>query len=190
MTHEYFMTTERLGFSKWLETDLPLARSLWGDKEVTKYISLNGYTDEMIIKRFNAEREIQEKFGVQYWPIFTLKDNKFIGVAGLKPYDFEPGDLVDGVYMLGYHLMKDAWGNGYATEASKCVVKYAIETLKAVNVVAGHNPNNSASGKVLLKCGFIKKYDLFFPPTGLNHPLYYFIDDDRKLFNLKNIPKI
>jgi len=33
---DYFLTTARLGFRCWAPGDLPLARTLWGDPQVTK----------------------------------------------------------------------------------------------------------------------------------------------------------
>ena len=39
---EYFLKSERLGFSVWTEDDLDLARSLWGSPDVTKFICATG----------------------------------------------------------------------------------------------------------------------------------------------------
>ncbi|OHT14618.1 N-acetyltransferase GCN5 [Tritrichomonas foetus] len=178
---QYFWKSKRLGFSKWLDTDFHLAKSLWGDRDVTKYISLNGYTDQMIVDRFNSELDHQKKYGLAYWPLFTLEDNKFVGVTGLRAFDYEPGDIVDGVYMLGYHLMKDAWGKGYATEATKACIKYAFEKLNALNLYSGHHPRNLASGQVLKKSGFLWKKDALIPCTGVHHPMYYYKPDERML---------
>ncbi|OHT16245.1 N-acetyltransferase GCN5 [Tritrichomonas foetus] len=186
---EYFWKSERIGFSKWRETDLDLAKSLWGDKEVSKYVFISEPTEQMIIDRFHSELENQAKYGVAYWPIFTLCDNEFIGVTGLKAYSFEPGDTLEGCYMLGYHLMKNAWGKGYATEAAKACVKYAFENLNASNIFAGHHPHNEASGKVLLKSGFYLKMSIFFPFTKMNHPIYYYKKDDRCLVKWMEDPE-
>ncbi|OHS94806.1 N-acetyltransferase [Tritrichomonas foetus] len=166
-----------------MEGDLELARSLWSDKEVSKYISHGGFTDQMIIEKFNTELEHQKTHNVAYWPMFQLSDGKFVGVCGLRPFEISESAKkeTDNILMLGYQLMRNMWGNGLATEATKRVAKYAIEDLKLTNVVAVHHPENHASGKVLLKSGFIKKYDIFFPKAGLEIPVYYFLDDERKL---------
>ena len=37
MEKEFFMKTERIGFSQWTVDDLDLAIQLWGEKEVTQY---------------------------------------------------------------------------------------------------------------------------------------------------------
>lgn len=39
---DFFMKTQRIGFSKWESSDLGFALQLWGDNEVTKYICAAG----------------------------------------------------------------------------------------------------------------------------------------------------
>lgn len=82
----YFLETERLGFSKWSIDDLPLASELWGDKEVTLYITASGQFSKSEIKdRLDTEIEILRKHGIQYWPIFEKATDKFVGCCGLRP---------------------------------------------------------------------------------------------------------
>ncbi len=48
---EYFMKTNRIGFSKWTADDLDLASQLWGEKEVTQFICADGkFTQQDIIR--------------------------------------------------------------------------------------------------------------------------------------------
>ena len=167
---EYFLTTERLGFSRWQEDDWDLAFSLWGDPEVTKHISANGTFSEQEIKvRLQKEIKNNELYGVQYWPIFQLQTNEHIGCCGLRPYDLEKG-----IYELGFHLKSQHWGKRYAYEAATAAIRYAFDSVKATNLFAGHNPNNVASKKLLEKLGFRYTHDEFYPPTGLHHPSYQY----------------
>ena len=39
---KWFMETERIGFSKWKNTDIILATRLWGDPQVTRFICAAG----------------------------------------------------------------------------------------------------------------------------------------------------
>ena len=53
---EYFLKTERLGFSKWTANDTELAFGLWGDPEVTKLICASGaFTDQEVRDRLATE---------------------------------------------------------------------------------------------------------------------------------------
>ena len=75
-------------------------------------------------------------------------------------------------YEIGFHLRPAYWRQGYAAECARAVIDYAFSTLEAKKLFAGHNPNNTASAKVLGKLGFAYIGDEFYAPTGLNHPSY------------------
>lgn len=167
--HNYFMETERLGFSNWRSDDHKLAIALWGDSLVTKYISGTGvFTKQQIAERLYSEIEQQEKHGIQYWPVFDKLLDAFIGCCGLRPYDTNKA-----IYELGFHLKSDYWGKGYGIEAASAAINYAYTALKANGLFAGHNPQNEASAKMLEKLGFAYSHDEFYSPTGLNHPSYF-----------------
>jgi len=54
---------------------------------------------------------------------------------------------------LGYHLIPEAQGNGYATEAGRLVVKYGFEELALYRIEAFTGIENKASMNVLRKLG-------------------------------------
>jgi ribosomal-protein-alanine N-acetyltransferase len=165
---EYFLITDRLGFSEWKEEDIDLARSLWGDENVTKYICATGkFTEPDIMNRLQSEIENGKRYGVQYWPIFDLKTEDIIGCCGLRPYD-----LKGKIYEIGFHLRSLYWGKGLAPEAAKAVIHFAFDSLHASDLFAGHNPNNANSKKVLERLGFLYTGDEYYAPTGLYHPSY------------------
>ena len=163
----YFLTTSRIGFSKWTDKDLHLAQQLWGDPAVTKYICASGvFSQEDIAARLAKEIENDANFGVQYWPIFEQSTGKLIGCCGLRPYK-------DTMYEIGFHLRPEFWRKGFAVEAASAVILYAFRILGADGLFAGHNPNNGASQKVLGKLKFQYIGEEFYPPTGLYHPSYH-----------------
>ncbi|MBD5148576.1 MAG: GNAT family N-acetyltransferase [Oscillibacter sp.] len=145
---------------------LELAKLLWGNPEVTRYICANGiFSMNDIIKRINSEILNESLYQVQYWPVFELETNDLIGCCGLRPYKADQ-------YEIGFHLRPEFWGQGYAAEAASAVIEYAFTVLKAKKLFAGHNPNNKKSQKLLNKLGFIYIGDEFYEPTGLYHPSY------------------
>lgn len=74
MEREFFLKTKRIGFSKWTQNDIDLARGLWGNPDVTKYICANGtYGEDDIINRLSTEIHNESVYQVQYWPIFELE---------------------------------------------------------------------------------------------------------------------
>lgn len=165
---EFFLSTERIGFSIWTEDDIKDATDLWSDAEVTKYISQNGkMSNKEIRDRLNKEIETFKKWNVQYWPIYLIESCDNIGCCGLRPYDLEKN-----IYELGIHLKKKHWGKGLANEACRAVVNYAFQTLDVEALFSGHNPDNKASSGLLKKLGFTYTHDEFYKPTGLYHPSY------------------
>lgn len=80
---------------------------------------------------------------------FYLKTaKKVIGSGSIS------GDEQGKIYELGYNLNLNYWGNGYATEASKAMIQWSYDYLHARDFVASHANANTASGKVIKKCGF------------------------------------
>lgn len=166
MKRKFFLKTDRIGFSEWCQNDIELAKLLWGNPEVTKYICTSGeFNDIDIANRLNTEILNKSMYGVQYWPIFELVTTDLIGCCGLRPHKTDE-------YEIGFHLRPEYWGQGYATEAAKAIINYAFSALKAKKLFAGHNPNNTVSQKVLNKLGFYYVGDEFYEPTGLFHPSY------------------
>ncbi len=172
----YFIESARIGFSRWMDSDLPLAQQVWGEKDVTRYICATGsFTEQDVINRLNTEIENQKKYQVQYWPIFDRSTNELVGCCGLRPFYKE-----EDAYEIGFHLRKAFWGRGLAAEAANMVIHYAFSTLHADKLYAGHHPQNTASKKLLLKLGFTYIGDHFYEPTGLNHPSYELFKPDIK----------
>ncbi|HEV2915607.1 MAG TPA: GNAT family N-acetyltransferase [Pyrinomonadaceae bacterium] len=171
---EYFMQTARLGFRRWVEDDLDIALGLWGDPQVTRLIDARGKLSEAQVReRLDREIATDREYGVQYWPIFLLKDEEHVGCCGLRPYD-----LSRRTYALGFHLRTSHWRHGYAHEAARAVIHYAFDTLRARNLFAGHNPANESSRRLLMKLGFQYTHDEYFQPTGQYHPSYLLSADD------------
>lgn len=171
MARDYFLKTEKIGFSRWCQEDIALAETLWGDPQITRYICASGeFTKEDIAKRLSLEISNEAEYHVQYWPVFELATGELIGCCGLRPHGA-------GEYEIGFHLRPKFWGRGYATEAATAVILYAFTTLKAEKLFAGHNPKNVTSQKVLRKLGFVYTGDEFYEPTGLYHPSYALEND-------------
>ena len=166
MERDYFLTTDRTLFSKWEQDDLPLARELWGDPEVTRFICVSGcFTAEEIVDRLSREIVNDAECHVQYWPVFQRETKELVGCCGLRPHGA-------GEYEMGIHLRPKFWGQGYGIETSGAVIRYAFTVLCVETLFAGHNPNNVASRKLLGKLGFSYIGDEFYEPTGLYHPSY------------------
>ncbi|TVY08024.1 GNAT family N-acetyltransferase [Paenibacillus cremeus] len=82
--------------------------------------------------------------------LFLKHTNEYIGEAGVLSYKSNSNRGV-----LGYNLLPDYWGHGYATEITKALVKFSFEEMKMERVEALVADGNESSKKVLEKSGFI-----------------------------------
>lgn len=158
--------TERLLARIWNKDDFAFAEKLWGDPDVMAHLG-GQLSKEQIIARLENEISCFQSRGIQYWPLFTKLRGNFVGCCGLKPWIYNDR----GTHELGFHLAKDAWGHGYAIEASLAAIEFAKKQ-GITYLRAGHHPQNLNSKKVLERLGFQFVETNFFPPTGLMHPSY------------------
>ncbi len=168
VTRGYFMTTSRLGFRFWRMADLDLARGLWGDPRVARWIDARGQlTEAQVAERLAFEIQLQHRHGIQYWPVYRLNGGTHVGCCGLRPHD--PAARI---YELGFHICASSWRKGYAFEAARAVIDHAFGTLHACGLFAGHHPRNKASRRLLAKLRFRFTHNEFYAATGCQHPSY------------------
>ena len=84
---------------------------------------------------------------------------------------------------LGFSIKQEKWGNGYAIEAAKLMLKYAFESLKVDIVGCGHFTYNQRSEKVINKLGFtyeglIRKYKKLFNDEVVDAKWYSMTKDE------------
>ena len=164
---DFFLQSSRLGFRTWHESDFALARALWGDPAVTRFIAVGGLSEQQIRDRLEREIETQRRYGIQYCPIVALATGEHLGCCGLRPHGDNPGTPEFGVHISSRH-----WRQGYAFEAASCAIDHAFRIIGVKALFAGHNPANIASRGLLTRLGFVYTHDEFYEPTGLRHPSY------------------
>lgn len=84
--------------------------------------------------------------GYGLWAIREMGGTELRGTAGLRPLD----DL--GLEIL-YSLAPSAWGKGFATEAARAVVEYALDSLGLPEVLAEIDEGNVASVAIVKRLG-------------------------------------
>ena len=58
---------------------------------------------------------------------------------------------------VGYFLVKEFTGKGYATESAKAIIRYAFEQMKVVRIDLRCAADNAASIRVAERCGFTQE---------------------------------
>ncbi len=110
---------------------------------------VNRYMPYPLHKDIHQAEEWIHSLGDKNEFVFCLKDTGEVVGGGSMSYR-EAFDA----YELGYNLKRKHWGMGYATEASKALIRWAYEELGVHDFMARHANANHASGNVIKKCGF------------------------------------
>ncbi len=85
-----------------------------------------------------------------FMALYKKDTNEYIGEAGIIGYNSNANRCV-----IGYNLLPQFWNQGYATEITNYIVKYAFESLGFERIEALALQLNIASCKVLEKSGFL-----------------------------------
>lgn len=146
------------------EADLDIETKIGTDPDVMKYVGNVEAADE--IAR-NMPKYTRRCAGgcIGVWCVIKRLTMEKLGTAILLPkpieeedtnWDLVVGDeLPDCEIEIGYMLKRSAWGKGYATEATKRLLKFAFEETPLQELVATTDPKNIASQRVLEKCGLV-----------------------------------
>ncbi len=148
-----FMETKRLILRDYSITDLNDYFELKSCDEVWKFSTNHPTTDFEHVKELLNELIVsQSKTGVGFCALIEKSSNQYIGEAGILSIN----NVTDRC-AIGYNLLPAFWNNGYATEISKGLVRYAFECLNLERVEALVMQPNFASCKVLEKAGLLKE---------------------------------
>lgn len=85
----------------------------------------------------------------------TLKDSgQMIGQAGLQLYILPWEPYATAEVELYYKLGRDFWGQGYAEEACRALIRFAFEEMNLLRLVTITHPDNVRSVNLLQRLSF------------------------------------
>ena len=102
---------------------------------------------EFLISRYDSAD------GPFVYPVITNDGFQNIGYVQLCKLELD-----DGAWEIGYHIAKDFTGKGYATEAVKAFLPAMAKKLNIKEIYGICFAENTASVRVLEKCGFTQIY--------------------------------
>ena len=114
MTTRY-IETPRLILRDWQDSDLLPFTEMNADPKVMEYF-VKPLTAEESSAFFLRIRNELADFGYGAYAVERKTDGKFLGFTGLHRIPFE-ADFTPGIE-IAWRLIREAWGNGYATEAA------------------------------------------------------------------------
>jgi ribosomal-protein-alanine N-acetyltransferase len=100
------------------------------------------------------------------WAMVLKDSGEVIGDCGCTLQEVEGRNHVE----IGYHVRRDLWGSGYATEAAQACKDYAFRTLGASRVISMIRPENIRSRRVAEKNGMTCEKIVFW--RDYDHCIY------------------
>lgn len=126
----------------------------------------------------------RESYVAELLPRMTAFDDQPYGFAAayhrsrfIGWFHLRPSVADSAVLELGYRLRRDVWGRGLASEGGRALVRYAFEILDRTTVDACADPRNTASIRVMEKCG-MHRVGTFIHPRIPIEVVRYLIERD------------
>jgi [ribosomal protein S5]-alanine N-acetyltransferase len=138
--------TERLYLREMNVDDAEQAFLLNSDPEVVRHTGDGPFASVEAAREFLAAYRDYKVNGLGRWAVLRKADDVWLGWCGLKRH---PNGDVD----LGYRLLREHWGQGYATEAGRACLELGFTRFSIDTIIGRVALKNVASVRVLEKLG-------------------------------------
>lgn len=139
------LDTARLSLALWTPGDIADLVALDDDPQVVRYV---GATAPRAERQASLEAMIDTPWQRPVLVTRQRQDGAFLGWTFLRPFrDGSPE------WEIGYRLRRDAWGQGFATEACRALMAWGWQQPSIPAIGAVFDPANTASRHVLAKLG-------------------------------------
>ncbi len=146
---EPYLSSQRLYYRPFVDSDLDLLKSLLMRSEVCQFLpGEKAYTALQVEKTLDYFIKTHHPKNQQaIFKVFLKCNDAFIGYAGLQLVkEFNKTEVF-------YAFLPDHWQKGYASEAGREMIRYA-EELDIDELIALADTRNIGSNKVLTNIGF------------------------------------
>ena len=148
-------TSDRLVFREITSEDLSPIHALHSVPEVDEFNTLGIPKNREETKKVmqpDIDDQKEARRSRFCWKILLKENNRFIGLAGmfLSNDRFKTGEFY-------YKFFPEHWGNGYATETARRIIRWGFEEFKLHRIEAGVATDNKISARVLEKAGMLRE---------------------------------
>lgn len=162
MTGDTVFQTERLLLRTWRADDLEPFAAMSADDEVMRYFPMRHDRAETEAHIRLITRNL-EHYGFGWWAVEVPGVFDFAGFTGLFMPRFHAHFTP--CFEIGWRLRRDAWGQGFATEAAEACLDFAFERLGLNEVVSMAVAANRRSRAVMERLGMTRR-----PEDDFGHP--------------------
>lgn len=149
-----YLETERLIIRKFIEEDAKDMYNNWAsDAEVTKFLTWPNHSSVEVSREvINSWINSYENLESYKWAIELKESKSVIGGVSLMDIDNHNENCE-----IGYCLGKSFWNKGIMTEVFLKIIEFAFCDIGVQRITGRHEVDNTASGRVMEKCGL--KYE-------------------------------
>ncbi|MDO2441290.1 GNAT family N-acetyltransferase [Enterobacter nematophilus] len=148
------LETPRLKLEPYNDSHYEGLRVMDSDSGVMRYIT--GGIVKTPEETWEGIRRVQarwDKYNFSWWAIKEKTSGAIVGAACLQHLANVDGAPLE----IGWRLVPEHNGQGYATEAAKAIIDYAVERIGATYLVAVADPENIPSQRVMQRLGMTFK---------------------------------
>ncbi len=162
---ETVLETDRLWLRRMNQDDVETLFVIFGDPITVAHFPVPWTRDEVVagIER-TLKRYRDDGYGL--WMMVVKDTGEAVGDCGLVRQLLPTGPEVE----VGYHLRRDHWGRGYATEAAARCIAYAFSELRIERVISLIRPSNTPSRRVAERNGLRPTFEVIW--HDLPHLVY------------------
>ena len=161
--------TERLLLRDWRASDEAPFAAMNADPEVTRYLRgpMSRADSDELLARIRGH---WQQHGYGLYAVEVKESGAFAGFVGLAIPSFLPEVLP--AVEVGWRLVRDHWGKGYATEGARASLAHGFGELGLRRIISIIDPRNIASVRVAQRLEMTRGRDRIHPVTRARLAVY------------------
>jgi RimJ/RimL family protein N-acetyltransferase len=146
--------TERLRLRPHQVSDFADCVAMWSDPAITRYTIGEPSPPQRTWLRLLAYRGHWALLGFGYWAVEEKSTGRYIGEMGFAEFKRAIQPSLGGMPELGWALISQAHGKGYATEGLRAAVAWGDDHFGLIRTACIIHPENHLSFRVADKLGY------------------------------------
>ena len=142
------LETQRLVLREFQFEDLDALAGILCDPETMRYYPVS-FDSAAVADWIQRNRTRYANDGHGLWAMILKSTRELIGDCGLVRQSVDAVDEIE----IGYHVRRDLWNQGYASEAARACRDHGFANLKVTRLISLIRPENLASRRVAEKNG-------------------------------------
>lgn len=150
------LETERLRLRAFRADDFARQAPAFTDPAVFAHLGGSPIGAEDAWRKMLCGPGLWAMLGYGYWALERKSDGRYVGQVGFADFKRDLAPSIEGEPEMGWILMPDAHGQGYASEAVAAGLAWAEANLTQPRFSCIIDPGNAASLRVAEKAGFVE----------------------------------